>query len=70
MVRNLQLAETLMMIRDMGPDVIYNGSLSHKLVQDIRQAGGIITDDDLADYKLVEHTFTLVNFYRGLQHDV
>ncbi|KAF6206188.1 hypothetical protein GE061_017416, partial [Apolygus lucorum] len=51
-VRNLQLAETLMMIRDMGPDVIYNGSLSHKLVQDIRQAGGIITDDDLAEYKV------------------
>lgn len=52
-VRNLQLAETLSLVRDFGPDVIYNGSLSHKLVQDIREAGGIITDDDLAEYRLV-----------------
>ncbi|CAB0001314.1 unnamed protein product [Nesidiocoris tenuis] len=51
-VRNLQLAETLTLIKDLGPDVIYNGTLTHRLVQDIREARGIITEDDLAQYRV------------------
>lgn len=34
-----------------GADAIYNGSLTCKLIEDIKNANGIITEKDLANYK-------------------
>ena len=40
------------MIRD-NPESFYNGSLANKIVRDIRKRGGIITLQDLREYKVI-----------------
>ena len=44
-------AETLRTIAQYGADVLYNGTLGDKLVADIQERGGIITKDDLRNYR-------------------
>lgn len=45
------LAKTLDIIAEEGPRAIHNGSLTARLVQDIQSFGGIITEDDLKNYR-------------------
>ncbi|XP_030578832.1 glutathione hydrolase 5 proenzyme-like [Archocentrus centrarchus] len=47
-----KLADTLEMIAKQGPDVFYNGSIAEDLIHDIQQAGGTLTLQDLASYKV------------------
>ncbi|XP_026734617.1 glutathione hydrolase 1 proenzyme-like [Trichoplusia ni] len=47
------LAHTLDIIAEEGPLAIHNGSLTKLLVQDIRNFGGIISEDDLRNYRVV-----------------
>lgn len=49
--KNLKLARTLRTIAEQGGDAFYEGPLAKSLVQDIRDAGGIITEDDLKNYQ-------------------
>lgn len=51
--KNVKLAHTLRMIATYGGDVLYEGSLAASLAQDIRDSGGIITEQDLRDYEFV-----------------
>lgn len=46
-----KLAETLRIVATEGADAIYNGSLTSRLVEDIKRAGGVITEEDLANYE-------------------
>ena len=46
------LANTLRKIAS-DPNDFYNGSLAESIVQDIQSKGGIISLDDLANYKVV-----------------
>lgn len=48
-----ELALTLQNIMTNGADAIYKGPLAKKLVADIHGAGGIITEDDLGNYRPV-----------------
>ncbi|KAG8234618.1 hypothetical protein J437_LFUL015031 [Ladona fulva] len=45
------LAATLTEIAEKGPDVLYNGSLTKIFIDDIAENGGIITMEDMANYK-------------------
>ena len=49
---NKPLAKTLRSIAE-NPENFYTGSLAENVVKDIQDAGGIMTLDDLANYKVV-----------------
>uniref|UniRef100_A0A2P2JYS8 Glutathione hydrolase n=1 Tax=Rhizophora mucronata TaxID=61149 RepID=A0A2P2JYS8_RHIMU len=49
---NVELARTLEAVAEQGPRVFYNGTIGEKLVKDIREAGGIITMEDLKNYNV------------------
>lgn len=46
-----KLASTLKIIAKEGVKAIYNGSLTSKIIHDLKKVNGIITKKDLADYK-------------------
>lgn len=50
-VKNPVLAQTLRMIANEGVGIFYNGSLGDKMVEDIQRKGGIITKQDLMQYR-------------------
>lgn len=50
-VKNLRLAQTLRSIAHYGIGIFYNGTLGHRLVEDIQRRGGIITEEDLMQYR-------------------
>ncbi len=45
-------AATLEIIAQQGVDTFYTGVLADKIVKEIRDRGGIITKEDLADYQV------------------
>jgi gamma-glutamyltranspeptidase/glutathione hydrolase len=66
--RQPELARTLERIAA-DPDEFYHGKMAHELIDDIRQGGGLLTLDDLAQYTVVErkpivgafHSYTIVS---------
>ncbi|XP_025832385.1 glutathione hydrolase 1 proenzyme [Agrilus planipennis] len=49
-VKRLKLAETLEVIAEEGADALYDGSLTSGFIQDIKDLGGIIVEEDLKIY--------------------
>jgi gamma-glutamyltranspeptidase/glutathione hydrolase/leukotriene-C4 hydrolase len=45
--RNARLAQTLRAVAEHGPGVFYGGAVGARLVRDVREAGGIVTVEDL-----------------------
>ncbi|KAH7426476.1 hypothetical protein KP509_10G003000 [Ceratopteris richardii] len=59
------LAKSLASIAAEGPSVFYNGSVGENFVNDVRNAGGILSLDDLAQYT-VKIRDPIVHEYQGL----
>lgn len=58
------LADTLQAIADKGPSAFYQGDIAEKIAAAVRGAGGIMTADDLKNYKAVERP-AVRGTYRG-----
>jgi gamma-glutamyltranspeptidase/glutathione hydrolase len=58
------LAATLMAIADKGPRAFYEGAIADKIAAGVRNAGGIMTSDDLRNYRPIERT-PVRGSYRG-----
>ena len=52
-IKDQALSKTLERIRD-NPEDFYTGALAEDIVKDIQDAGGIISLDDLANYKVIK----------------
>ncbi|KAJ9688261.1 hypothetical protein PVL29_014126 [Vitis rotundifolia] len=49
---NLELGNSLEAVAEQGPQAFYNGTVGEKLVKDVRKAGGILTMEDLRNYRV------------------
>ncbi|XP_021894947.1 gamma-glutamyltranspeptidase 3-like isoform X2 [Carica papaya] len=49
---NPELAGSLDAVAEQGPQVFYNGTIGERLVRDVKEAGGILTMDDLRNYQV------------------
>lgn len=58
------LADTLKAIAAKGPDGFYRGEVARKIAAAVREAGGVMTADDLANYRAVERG-VVKGSYRG-----
>ncbi len=58
------LARTLELIADSGPSAFYRGSIAGLIVQEMERGGGLITTEDLAQYRAKWRTPVAVD-YRG-----
>ncbi len=65
-LRQPDLARTLQLIHDLGPNGFYRGEVANKFVDDVQANGGIITLKDLADYEAKIRT-PLHGTYRGYE---
>ncbi len=48
------LANTLSLVAQLGPDVFYKGAVADKIVSTVQKYGGVLSAKDLIDYKAVE----------------
>jgi gamma-glutamyltranspeptidase/glutathione hydrolase len=53
-LRQPDLAKTLTHLAESGRDGFYSGDIAHKLVEGVKKAGGIWTEEDLESYQVVE----------------
>jgi len=58
------LANTLESIRQQGPDAFYKGRIAEQIVAAVRETGGIMTVEDMANYKAVIRP-AVTGRYRG-----
>lgn len=52
-IKNIKFAETLKKISEFGPEAFYAGEIAEMIVRDVKKSGGIMTIDDLKNYKSV-----------------
>lgn len=58
------LAKTLKLIAEKGPDAFYKGKIADLIAEDMKKHGGLITKEDLASYRPVERE-PVCGTYRG-----
>lgn len=49
---NVELGNSLREVAEQGAEAFYNGTVGERLIRDVREAGGILTMDDLRNYKV------------------
>lgn len=50
-VKRIKLAETLEEIAEKGADVVYGGEIGRKIAEDVKERGGILSEEDFLDYQ-------------------
>ena len=65
--RQPELAQTLRLLAEQGAAAFYEGEIAERIVRDIAAQGGIITREDLANYRPLLHNPGLESSYRGLR---
>ena len=65
-VRQPELAKSLEVVASKGADGFYRGPFAEKLVRGVRKLGGIWSEQDLANYRVIERE-PLVTTYRGVR---
>lgn len=65
-LRQPDLARTLTLIADSGRDGFYGGCLADKLVEGVKNAGGIWTKEDLKSYQVIERK-PVIGIYKGIK---
>ena len=60
------LAKTLQQIANHGRAGFYQGSIAKKLIDGVRQMGGIWTQQDLDNYQVIERT-PIYSFYKDIK---
>ncbi|QRV94040.1 gamma-glutamyltranspeptidase [Ceratobasidium sp. AG-Ba] len=63
-IKRENFSYTLMSIATEGPEAFYTGAIATSMIDKVQQAGGIMTREDLASYKVVERP-ALKGTYRG-----
>jgi gamma-glutamyltranspeptidase/glutathione hydrolase len=63
-LRQPDLANTLEAIAKDGPDAFYHGAIAQKIASAVKSIGGLITTEDLADYKAIIRK-PVTGSYRG-----
>jgi gamma-glutamyltranspeptidase / glutathione hydrolase len=58
------LAKTLRLIAEQGPDAFYSGPVADLIVAEMRTGGGLISNEDLASYKAIQRE-PIHGVYRG-----
>ena len=58
------LADTLQAIANQGPDAFYQGDIARKIAAAVQKAGGVMTADDLKNYRAIERP-VVRGSYRG-----
>ncbi|WBV42218.1 gamma-glutamyltransferase [Pseudoroseomonas cervicalis] len=66
LIRQPELAESLRLIAREGPAALYGGALGRALAAHMAASGGLITERDLAEYRVVERA-PITGEYRGYQ---
>ena len=64
-LRQPDLAQVLDAIGREGPDVYYRGDVGKAIVSDIRQNGGVLSEEDMAQYRPILWDKGLEFPYRG-----
>ncbi|KAG8367303.1 hypothetical protein BUALT_Bualt16G0058300 [Buddleja alternifolia] len=49
---NMELGNSLEAVAEQGPQAFYNGTVGERLIEDVKKAGGILTMDDLRNYRV------------------
>ena len=57
-----ELADTLSLIADGGPEVFYRGEIGEKTVQHLHENGGMLTEDDLRRYQPIESEPLMISY--------
>ena len=63
-IQRVNLSTTLSVIAEQGPDAFYRGEIADAIISKIRAEGGIVTHEDLVNYK-VKVSRALEGTYRG-----
>lgn len=65
-IKNPDLANSLIKLANKGPEVFYTGELAEKIASEMKKGNGIITIEDLKNYK-AEIKHPVIGTYRGYQ---